>query len=247
MNCTQIENLIPLYIEGDVEPGRAEAVRTHLQSCRRCSLLVAEYEESQGWLRSYTPPDFSDALFDDLRDSVRREIARESQRPSLFQRLGLAWRWGPVLTASVALLLICGGLAIYLRVGKGKDDSKFVVITPPNPKVSPSPPNAEENNQAGGSQQRVLPRPQDRPDKAARRRPPVAIQPKAEQLAEQPRTIQPEAATQPEVEGTTAAGAATAPDMLRIEIQTSAPNIRIIWLAPKEAKAPSSRTGADAE
>jgi hypothetical protein len=30
------------------------------------------------------------------------------------------------------------------------------------------------------------------------------------------------------------------PEMLRIEIQTSDPNIRIIWFAPKEVESPKS-------
>ena len=92
MNCTHIEKLLPLYVEGDLDAERAETVLAHLNACRQCQECAAEYEESQGWLRSYSPPEFDETFFDGLRQSVQSEIARAERRPNFFQFIVPRWR-----------------------------------------------------------------------------------------------------------------------------------------------------------
>ena len=119
MNCTHVEKLLPLYVEGDLDTARDAALRAHLVWCQACQQLAAEYEESQQWLHSYAPPDFpaefDEALFDELSAAVRREGTRENTRPGFLQLIAPFWGWHPVLAASLALLTIVCGLALYLR------------------------------------------------------------------------------------------------------------------------------------
>ena len=73
MNCRRIEELIPLYVEGDLETGKADAVLTHTQACAHCNQIIAEYKASQDWLRSGDVPDFDDASLDALRAGAMKE------------------------------------------------------------------------------------------------------------------------------------------------------------------------------
>ena len=45
--CEMIEDLIPLYIEGDVSDETKEIVEKHLDDCKNCSDLVAEYSNDE--------------------------------------------------------------------------------------------------------------------------------------------------------------------------------------------------------
>lgn len=119
MNCTHIEKLLPLYVEGDLDAERAEMVLAHLDACRECQARATEYEESQSWLRSYSPPEFDQTFFDGLRQSVQSEIARAPRRPNFFQLIVPRWGWQPVMAAAMALLVIVGGLALYARLHRG--------------------------------------------------------------------------------------------------------------------------------
>lgn len=116
MNCTHIEKLLPLFVEGDLDAKQAEIVLTHLDACPKCQGRAAEYEESQNWLRSYSPPEFDETFFDGLRQSVQSEIARAQRRPNFFQLIWERWGWQPVMAAAMALLVIVSGIMIYSRI-----------------------------------------------------------------------------------------------------------------------------------
>jgi len=45
--CGMIEDLIPLYIEGDVSDATKEIVEKHLKDCENCSALAAEYSNDE--------------------------------------------------------------------------------------------------------------------------------------------------------------------------------------------------------
>ena len=118
MNCTHIEKLLPLYVEGDLDTQQAEMVLTHLDACPKCQERAAEYEESQNWLRSYSPPQFDETFFEGLRQSVQSEIARAQRRPNFFQLIVERWGWQPVMAAAMALLVIVSGLVLYARFNR---------------------------------------------------------------------------------------------------------------------------------
>jgi hypothetical protein len=250
MNCTHVEKLLPLYVEGDLEREQAEAVRSHLKSCQACSQLAAGYEESQSWLRSYAPPEFSDALFGDLRSAVRREIARAERRPTFFQLIVPRWGWQPVLAASLALLVVAGGLALYSRFGGAKQQSKpkeEIAGKPAPPHRTPPQQIATSSQDGGAAKGEAQPRPHPESPRPGFRKPPVAGLAKAEPAIEQP-GVDPTTAAAGRGAGETASTrAAAAPGMLRIEIQTADPSIRIIWFVPQETGSPSAKPSTDSE
>jgi hypothetical protein len=250
MNCTRVEKLLPLYVEGDLDAGRGDEVRQHLDACAPCRALAAGYEESQSWLRSHTPPDFDEAFFTDLRGAVRQKIARQQSQPAFFQWIAARWRWQPALVAVGALLLLISGLAVYLRSGDEKvaqPRDQIAVAQPSDTKGSASP----QPEQPGGSGAGATVDPQPR-DKASQPRrgiwreslPDSKPNVEREALAQ---SLRPDTTNVAESKSAAAPETAARPAMLRIEIQTADPKIRIIWFAPKEASPPSAKNGTDSE
>lgn len=234
MTCTRMEQLIPLYVEGDLEADTASAVGGHVKGCAGCRALVAEYEASQGWLHSYTPPDFNEAVLDSVRLGVMRELQEQSARPSFFERLALLLTPRRIVAATAAALMIIAAFLLYnvnhnSNAGLKRAERAFVqpreekpappFVIPPHDVIAPD----------GGVKQvnhphRKKPATPYLADKNAHRSP----RPNKRELhndtvlANDNRTSVPDESAKPQ-------------EMLRIELQTADPNIRIIWLAPKGA------------
>jgi anti-sigma factor RsiW len=282
MNCTHIKKLLPLHVEGDLEREQEALVLLHLETCRECQEIAAQYEESQSWLRSYTPefsPAFDDALFNELSAVVRRERAREEARPGFWQLIAPLWGWRPALAAAVALLAIVIGLAFYSRINrtpikstpndeivhrqptpqstpdkqniKVEPDGDVIVEAAP-PKQQPRQITPEPRESSAGNAlalalplaiARVLP-----PEAAAEYRNEVAASKDAATALERllAKFSKPEVAAEPENPNTEASPNATpTPEVMRIEMQTANPNVRIIWLAPKETNSQPNKTDRD--
>src|SRR5437868_6278764 len=56
MDCKRVEEWIPLYVEGDLRFAQAGDLRAHAQTCEACGALLAQYEQSQAWLRANATP-----------------------------------------------------------------------------------------------------------------------------------------------------------------------------------------------
>jgi hypothetical protein len=218
MNCRRMQDLIPLFIEGDLKEGQAGPVRSHLEGCPECAQIASEYRASQQWLKAYTPPDFEEDFFDGLRRDVHREIGAGSSRASRFNRLlalnPASWNPASFALASVAVFGLFVGLTVYAYLNMSGGLSSHEI--PPYLLGGTSPTGVpgldagapsdidwklrEANRRAGRTRNR-------RPEPAA----PLTIE------AEPARAV------------------------LRIELQTGDPNIRIIWFAPGEANAGNSK------
>ena len=133
MNCTQAEQLIPLHTGGDLPPSEADGLRQHIETCAHCRQIAEEFAASQAWLSEFAAPSldpsFDNAVFADLRASVRREIEQmESAGEGTDRRRWFGWllpQWSPrfAIAAAVALLIMLGGLLFSVSRQK----------TPPQP------------------------------------------------------------------------------------------------------------------
>jgi len=236
MSCTQIEKLIPLYISGDLPPHAEHAVCDHLASCERCARIAGEFEESQDWLRSFTTPHFDQPVFDKLRDTVRREITRVQSRPSLFELFTPLWNIRFALVSASALLLLVAGLIFYLNhqtvssidlVHEGKIESSQ------NKTENPT-----RNSQMSGEQQKtnVI---RSSPRRIIYTLPYVSTpDPKTIALKSNPLELWlvTGEAVNSLIDESQTAEVDSMQEMMRFEFQTADPNIRIIWLTPKESK-----------
>jgi Putative zinc-finger len=243
MNCTHIKRLIPLYVGGDLNTQQVAGVRKHIETCERCRNLVAEFEDSQNWLRDFTAPQFDEAVFENLRDAVREEIARVESRPSLFDLLTPVWNLRSVIAASLALALLTAGLLLYANRPKSPDKRPIA-----DKGASPIPERVKERNngdviEMGSSRQlrrqklaasyrpRRSPVPPVDNTKGETNLPVLGAIALNNHLIDRHPDIeeimlpsQSDIATNRNVDR----------EMLRIEMQTADPNIRIIWFVPKD-------------
>jgi len=237
MNCRRIEELIPLYVEGDLGEHGASDVRSHIESCEACRGLVSEYEASQAWLRAAESPDFDEAFVDTIRAGVMRELAAREAAPPFAERLRQWLAPRRLVAATAALLLIFAAVLLFVLVSRSRvsqpEEQKAGIQPPPaveNRKegVNPEPDVKQAANQSG-------PRtPHRRVTLLVRHASRVAgraAKPQEHLIAQQPPDALPAA---PKLDGSDASKSA---NMLRIEIQTADPNIRIIWFAPKPTDA----------
>ena len=243
MNCRRVEKLIPLHVEGDLAPGIADRVSSHLDWCGRCNWLADEYRESQSWLRTIEPPEFDEASLNGLKAGVLRRIEETSARPSLLASLVQQWSRRQVLALSAALFIIFGVLVFYIH--QVRTDVKPPVVqtvdqTPNGETIRPNEPRLATNpgTAAGAGLSKPRHAKNHANTKSRGGNPTIAEQTFERPLVSQTNQI-PASKTVPVDPTSTLPGSGDdSTGMLRIEIQTSDPNIRIIWFAPKEVESP---------
>jgi len=235
MLCTHAEKLIPLFAGDDLPAREADALRRHLKSCANCRRLAAEFEESRDWLRGFAAPQFDDVELNDMRDSVLRDIGRIENRAQWLQWIVPGWNLR--FMASMAVLLLVIFVATYAyRGGQSQmtPDNKYAQR---NDEVNPSPAPAQRlplKRPRRINQNRGV-KPVRLPDLAVVNAPIVPLIINIGPVFEPPPL-----------------GADLAMDdaifnreMTRIEFQTADPNIRIIWLAPKDSDSSSTKSNTN--
>jgi anti-sigma factor RsiW len=217
MKCKNVEPLLSLYVGGDLEDEDSQLVAAHLQSCTQCSLTADEYASTSQLLQQYEPPRFSDEVYAGIREDVLNEINRETHAPmwpgvfpQLFAALTpLRMRW---ITA--ALLLAISVIALYFSRRLSRqlpNDQQIVVLTrDPNQAVR-----SGSRNESGAEVHIAKTH-----RRITRKREANAGIVATNLSRELDRTTKVD--PQP---------SSSAPAPMRVEIQTSDRNIRIIWLS----------------
>lgn len=107
--CARIEPLISMYVDGELNTRRAEAVRKHLDICPACAARARELEELSR-LIARTAGEHMPEVSKDLHASVMQSVA---QSPRTTTQMGharrMGWRLGGALAA---LVLVCGVLFV---------------------------------------------------------------------------------------------------------------------------------------
>ncbi|HEX8746959.1 MAG TPA: zf-HC2 domain-containing protein [Pyrinomonadaceae bacterium] len=242
MNCTKIEKLLPLYVEGDLPGPQAKQVGSHLASCDDCRLLAQEFAASQERLRNFAVPEFGAEFYEQLRGAVMREISSgPSAQPAVFRTLRAFFRMRLALAASLATLALFCALSFALYRSLVKDEQGRAEMEVSMANFSLDMPNAFDELRPIGDEV-------TRND--AGRQPLIALNPaRRRSLRVAERRVPPEApstrtigsaGSNAEQAGTQAEGATvyetTRPVVARMDIQTSDPNIRIIWLGRKASE-----------
>ncbi|MDQ3649168.1 MAG: zf-HC2 domain-containing protein [Acidobacteriota bacterium] len=271
MNCRNIEQLLPLYVEGDLGTDEDSFVNIHLLSCAACRGLSEEYHRSQDLLRLHTPPEFDAAFYAGIRRTVLGEISDAGvARPVFASFFSNLFRAPLTYAASGALLLMVGALAFGLYYSSTTVDrpagelAAALIVSTEGMRASP------KTDQPPDAPAPVIISRRNSPKSHATKHAKAAHS----SLPQRPRGVSTEQAT-PQVtaphteaadvsvanvmrastealdvfdsgiastEVANAGLTESAPEMLRIELQTSDPNIRIIWLSPKNGKVQPSKT-----
>ncbi len=239
MNCRKATQQIPLFVEADLNAAEMQQVTLHIETCTACRGIVAEFQASQSSLRATTAPAFDEAMLAEMRGAVQREIVRLPARLPVLEWLLPRGNWK---LACVAVVMLCVSGFVFYSQFKTKSES---VVSALRDQLS-----ADACCGTGSVRDLNLRAPiHDR--SAGRARSPYRNQvaPPAKQVASVLREKQPPSEVKPDnsVETATASPvlafvqsqpeetlSAPEPEMLRMEIQTADPNIKIIWLTPKE-------------
>jgi hypothetical protein len=231
MNCKNVEPLLSLYVGRDLEEEHLRLVAAHLQSCTKCTLAADEYAWTSQLLQGYEAPFCSDEIYAGIREQVLNEIERESHatvRPGFFSQLFLALVQPRMRWVTAALLLAISVTALYLsrkHLRQLPTDGQVAVRTrEPNQAGSRVDVRSAESNASPGSSSfsnkekvRITRRPITRKREA---NPGVVATNRARELDKAVGVAQP-----------------SAPAPMRVEMQTSDRNIRIIWLSGQRPSA----------
>jgi hypothetical protein len=241
MQCTHAEKLIPLFTGDDLPEREADDLRRHLESCENCRRLAAEFEESRDWLCGFASPPVDEAMLDGVRDSVLRDIGRIENRVRWLQWVVPGWNLRFAFATSLALLLTGALLGLVINRRQSPQDPKSdraAALKGGSDQVklpAGKTPGGQTNNDKQAASLKA--------DRRKFKRGPIERGP-SESPQTEGRMVEPDLVAQnPDAIGPTtdpSVGpdpANTDPDanrdVLRIEIQTADPNIRIIWFAPK--------------
>jgi len=244
MNCRRIEQLLPLYVGGDLKSSLATRIASHLEWCGRCNWLADDFRESQSWLRSYESPVFDEAFVGDLKHRVLGRVAETRSRASLLPSLIGQWNRRQVLALAATCFVVAGMLALYFYQSRVRLNSNIVSrISNPDASVETQekPGVVTEAASGAGSKARQVP---------VRRHHSVKPQAAGSEIASAQIEAHPATEVVPHANAEESANDSTdvpadLPEMLRIEIQTSDPKIRIIWFAPKVADSKLNKPATD--
>ena len=235
MNCRRIEQLLPLYVEGDLKSSLTIQIASHLELCGRCNWLADEFKETQSWLRSHEAPVFDDAFVGDLKRSVLARVAEPGARASLFSSWITNWNRRQLLALAATLLLVVGMLTLYFYQSQARPNSNVVsIVSDSQDATKKEDRHLSPKESVTGADLKPKPFAVKRRHsfnshmRAAIATPNLDVRPPRpeEEVVSQANSI--------ERVNSSADVVPDSGDMLRIEIQTSDPNIRIIWFAPKD-------------
>jgi len=240
MNCRRVKKLLPLYVEGDLALNVAEQISAHLDWCGRCNWLADEFNESQSWLHTSGQPEFDQAFLDNFKSEVMSRLEQTKRRPSLLAAVAQYWSRRQVLAMSGAILIVIGMVVFYIYQARFGVDTKTIetatqvpepeapIIEQPKADVDPSPNHRSAQSKHARRhpiQKTERARPMDNLRDSA-----LFFQANRSDEIGNPdeMAIKPQDAKD------------DLPEMLRIEIQTADPNIRIIWFTPRITDGPQT-------
>lgn len=248
MNCKYVEPLLALYVGRDLEEEHSRLVAAHLESCTKCTLAADEYAVAGQLLQGYEPPVFSNEIYTGIREQVLNKIERESHaplKPGIFSQLFLAMVQPRMRWVTAALLLAISVTALYLSrnpLRQLPNGQQVAVPREPNQAGSRADVRSENKNASASSSSfsnngqagmATTLGPITRKRKAS---PGVVATSRSRELdkstkvdsSTNDRVVQ-------RVVGVSQPSSAPAP--LRVEMQTSDRNIRIIWLSGQRSSA----------
>lgn len=226
MNCKNVEELLPLYVGRDLEAERVRQIKAHIQSCTECAGSAREYVEANQLLKAAEPPQFSEATYAAVRRNVLREIERKSSAPTLIEFLMRPLSLRVTWAVSAAVMVVVCAFAYYFLADR----------------MSGRPYGQQAVEKRDTGVKKALDQRATAPTGTAGVPPALATSSNKPRLNQRvwhstraggtPAVPVRSASDSPvEPKDASTDTAATSDKILRLEIQTSNPNIRIIWFS----------------
>lgn len=191
-----------------------ERLAAHLRVCEKCSALAAQYADVEPLLHLYEPPDFAADFYQVINANVRREIRKNPRRAhqAAFAIMRLRLAIGGAIT--VLLLLIGAGFYLHANRSDKTIATNTEVVNNSYAQII-----RDEESERSQEQTKTA----STPNRQAHTRPAklkISTSRSAKFLTNK---------SKPETESNVLTAKT---EMLRMELQTSDPNVRIIWFAP---------------
>lgn len=238
LNCKRTARMISLYVAGDLVGAPEREVATHLVACDACRRLAEEFSESSSLLtEACAPPEFGAEFYSGIRHAVLGQIASDQMlsKPSLFRR---SW----IYATAFAALVIVSAMMLQHFVSTRRETPPIVARAPQatdqptSPTEVPSPERKHELRGTRSAQSNnVLAFANRRGSSRHSEETRIPNELVAVQARDSSAQIAPVMQSSISV-GPVAREASS--QVSRIEIQTADPNIRIIWLSPRESREP---------
>jgi len=254
MKCNQVEELLPLYAKNDLDNSTARLLVTHLQSCPACAEFAVEYKAVWHMLDLYQPPEFSETLHEEIRRNVLSEIKKEQAKPALLPRLASFLLRPKYVGVIPALLILAFGIIGFLSLNNLTEDNSSLAtldrsdaVTKQSPlephfQVKPPEPVMKQKEKTSKTNVRNISLHQNRvvnykPSIASRVRYNQTKMRKARTFGNSELMAKSETPLNENQSGSFkndyTLASASAEKVLRMEMQTSNPNIRIILFSNK--------------
>jgi hypothetical protein len=144
VNCSDVQNQLTAYLDGELADDRGSAVRGHLRSCDACRQTAADEGALRDGLRDLPPVDPPASLWANVQAQLANAEVADAQKPAWKRALG---RWSRMLAPSWPQLAL-GGVAaaaivtfvVWRSQGEPTETSApvKVVTTPPAPMPAPA-------------------------------------------------------------------------------------------------------------
>ncbi len=260
MNCKKAAQLIPLFVKADLEIDEMQPIMKHLEACDSCRCVAKEFQASQSLLHSFALPEFDEADFFQIRSAVLEKIAR----PRISDLITPVLNWKTAFAASFAMIVLSSGIVIYQRIPAENivvkvpefseaidQNTNFIFPVSakfkrrpvtrqqiPKPRsgrnsIAQGEASARERNPGKDSEYQTSPERAIATDNAFNEKS-VAANAANKFSTNVPRADALGYMLTPAPQAGNVAENLPEPEMLRMEIQTADPNIKIIWLMPQE-------------
>ena len=120
MNCSEVKELIQLYLDNELDARNTLAVQRHLEACSLCAVQLAYFLKQDEGLKETARSAAADhsALRDTILRMIRQEAVADHRQGPAAQPRGLrAWLRRPVVLRLAAVLLIVIVAAFFLLRG----------------------------------------------------------------------------------------------------------------------------------
>jgi Putative zinc-finger len=251
MNCTDFEQQIALYVGGDLSEKELIKVEKHLAICAHCTGFMVELQESQLSLAKFGQIDIPEVVFTNLRASVLAEIAVKNEKVTWWKQIvnfSYGWRYA-LVTSFVAIIIALPAYFLLLSSTSGTQQNVKSIIEDVNKEKTTLPTNNTKEQFINDltkveNQVTKISNSQSKRD--------VKYSYRINKISKINREINSVNNNQEIVQTTNLdnntlsdlAVTTTTETQVKMEIQTSNPNIRIIWLVNKEEKTSAKPTNS---
>ena len=221
LNCKRASRNLPLFVAGDLSGDLDREMVNHLAICEECGRLAQEFRESNSLLtEACALPEFGAQFYDEIRNNVLDKITRDglSSRP----RFGHRW----IFASAFALMLVASAV-MFVRWRAAREAPQDLAST-----------TQITGNTASNHEPESTPSPQSQgfSPKIQRAQKPLRRMTLTHPTSQQFQSVRNLVAF-PGGPQVSPSERASASEVSRIEIQTSNPNIRIIWLVAADKRA----------